>query len=71
MRNQTINSIGTSPLNFGTATIPPPGPNSVFKNSRAHFAGTRLNTTSKLADISLLPAPSTQLDKLPPSWAEE
>ena len=51
MRNQSINSIGTSPLNFGTATIPPPGPNSVFKNSRAHFAGTRLNTTSKLADI--------------------
>ncbi len=71
MRNQSINSIGTSPLNFGTATIPPPGPNSVFKNSRTHFAGTRLNTTSKLADISLLPAPSTHLDKLAPSWAEE
>jgi hypothetical protein len=30
MRNQSANSIGTSPLNFGTATIPPPGPNSVF-----------------------------------------
>lgn len=71
MRNQSANSIGTSPLNFGTATIPPPGPNSVFQNSRTHFAGTRLNTTSKLADISLFPAPTAHIEKLPLSWAEE
>lgn len=70
-RKQSANSIGTSPLNFGTTTIPPPGPNSVFKNSRTHFAGTRLNTTSKLTDISILPAPTSHLEKLPLSWAEE
>jgi len=43
----------------------------VFKNSRTHFAGTRLNTASKLGDISLLPAPTAHLEKLPLSWAEE
>jgi len=72
---QTTNaphSVGASPLNFGTATVPPPGPNSVFKNSRTLLPPpTKMGTSiqSRSPDISI-PIP-TNTEKPLLSWAEE